>query len=707
MRKTYAEAVACGLTAQNPVFANPPKSAFAQAMSRAPVATFIQSNSEPKTADVEVPMTMNHPGTNTTTSHQSTVAYTLNGAKSLASLAPLAPDDPKSNSTPFHGRSAFFFSVTRNLLTCESELRKLLATADSENTRDTLVLVFHLRNCRKKNGGKGERDLWRKCVQWYVETGKGDLIQKNLPTVVEVGRWDDVLFCPGGYDYMAKQLLTDWDTLQEHDGCSDELKTSLPVISLAAKWAPSACISTKKSKGKSELMIAALNRVLSDNHDSAVSNTKKMTISLFREKEYRQMLSAMRRHLRVTESLMCDNKWEDIDFNQVPSNAMHNYGKKLILNQNARKRSRSRTPVQSRRHTRSSLRQQRTSAKRQLLGSSSRSIPGAFYRHCPSSFAEWTASLKSGKTVDGKVVKVNASQLFPHQIVRQLIEQGHLCAVECDGDDDSDGDGGGDNDNDGDGGGDNDNDGDGDDDNDGDGVETLTSVEQSTALAEAQWKVIEDDVRSRGTLSGCLFVTDVSGSMNTRIDSSSTRAVDVAISLSLLGSRCSTGIFQNTLITFSEKPNFFQIPEGSLLRAINAIEAMDWGSSTNLQSVFELILTRAAEFQLPQSEMPKMVCIISDMEFNVADPSNRSTNFEAIKQKYAASGYELPTVCFWNVASRSQQFPTSADEKGTILLSGFSSSMLTMIMNNGFANVNSWEVVQRVIDTDTYKSIVV
>ena len=696
MRKTYAEAVAYGLTAQHPVFATPPQSSFARAMLKTPMATFVQINPVPMTTDVAAPTTTDPVETNPS-SHQSTVAYTLNGAKSLASLA---SGESKSSAEPFHARSAFFFSVTRNLLTCESELRKLLAAADSENTRDTLVLVFHLRNCRKKNGGKGERDLWRKCVQWYVETGKGDLIQKNLPTVVEVGRWDDVLFCPGGYDYMAKQLLTDWDTLQEHDGCSDELKTTLPVISLAAKWAPSACISTKKSKGKSELMIAALNRVLSDNHDSAVSNTKKMTISLFREKEYRQMLSAMRRHLRVTESLMCDNKWEDIDFNHVPSNAMHNYGKKLICNQNAQKRSRSKTPVQSRCFSR----KQRIRAKRQLSRSNSSSIPGAFYRHCPSSFAEWTASLKSGRNADGKVVKVNASQLFPHQIVRQIIEQSRLCAAEG-----GDGCGGGDDDNDGDGCGDDDNDGDGggDDDNDDDGVRISKSAEQSTILPEAQWKVIEDDVRSRGTLSGCLFVTDVSNSMNTCIDSSSTRAVDVAISLSLLGSRCSTGIFQNTLITFSEKPNFFQIPEGSLLRAVNAIKAMDWGMSTNIQSVFELILSRATEFQLPQSEMPKIVCIISDMEFNVADPSNRSTNFEAIKQKYAASGYELPIMCFWNVASRSQQFPTSADEKGTILLSGFSSSMLTMIMKNGFANVNSWEVIQCVIDTDTYKSIVV
>ncbi len=534
---------------------------------------------------------------------------TLNGAFSLATTQP--PDFKE----PINGRIAFFFSVTRNLLDDIPRLYQLLAEADSENAKDALVLVFHLRNCRKKNGGKGERDLWRKCIQWYIDNGKSEMIEKNLSSVVEIGRWDDVLVCPGGYNYMAKQLLDDWDTIK-----SVQLsESSFPTISLAAKWAPSACMRTKKSKGKSRLMIEALNRLMSESK------------ICFREKEYRQMLSALRKHLKVLERTMCDNNWDKIDFNSVSSNAMQLYGKKNISDGKEIKRRRitfERTPK-----------------------------PGAFLRHCKESFIQWSEGLKMGKNAIGESVKVNASQLFPHEIVKEVWK--------------------------------------------------MKDSEENLIL-EAQWKVIEEDVKSRGILNNCLFVTDVSGSMLQVIDNSNTTAMDIAISLSLLGSRCSSGSFKNQLVTFSSSPSFFQVPEGNLIGAVKSIHCMEWGISTNLQSVFEMILSHAYMFNISESEMPKTLCIISDMEFDIATKSNDTTNYQEIKQKYADAGFKLPTICFWNVASHSNQFPVVANDSGTILLSGYSSSMLSLIMSHGMSSeINPWTIVQQILESDAYKSIVV
>ena len=547
---------------------------------------------------------------NSQSQNSAPLTKTLNGALSLATTQ---PQDLKES---INGRIAFFFSVTRNLLHDIPRLHKLLEDADSENTKDALVLVFHLRNCRKKNGGKGERDLWRKCIQWYIDNGKSEIIEKNLSSVVEIGRWDDVLVCPGGYNYMAKQLLDDWDTIK-----SVQLsKSSFPTISLAAKWAPSACIKTQKSKGKSRLMIEALNRVMSEPK------------ICFREKEYRQMLSALRKHLKVLERTMCDNKWDEIDFNSVSSNAMQLYGKKNISNG-------------------------KKIIKRRRITVERTPKPGAFLRHCKESFTLWSEGLKMGKNAVGQSVKVNASQLFPHEIVKEAWK--------------------------------------------------MKNSEENLIL-EAQWKVIEEDVKSRGILSNCLFVTDVSGSMLQVIDDANTTAMDIAISLSLLGSRCSSGSFKNQLVTFSSTPSFFQIPEGNLIGAVNSIHGMESGMSTNLQSVFEMILSHAYIFKISESEMPKTLCIISDMEFDIATKSNDTTNYQEIKQKYADAGFKLPTICFWNVASNSNHFPVVANDAGTILLSGFSSSILSLIMSHGVSSeINPWIIVQQILESDTYKSIVV
>ena len=69
----------------------------------------------------------------------------------------------------------------------------------------------------------------------------------------------------------------------------------------------------------------------------------------------------------------------------------------------------------------------------------------------------------------------------------------------------------------------------------------------------------------------------------------------------------------------------------------------------------------------------------------------------------------MPVLVFWNVRSSqsTQQFPVSADENGTILLSGFSSSMMIDLMENDFKNVNPWKIVRKIIDSDIYKDVIV
>lgn len=141
--------------------------------------------------------------------------------------------------------------------------------------------------------------------------------------------------------------------------------------------------------------------------------------------------------------------------------------------------------------------------------------------------------------------------------------------------------------------------------------------------------------------------------------------------------------------------------------AVDRLKNMDWGGTTNIQGVFDLVLERAKRFKIDQSEMPKCIVIVSDMEFDSCN--HTKTNFETIKAKFETSGYTMPMLVFWNVrsSSTSQQFPVSATEDGVILLSGYSAAIMQELLTDGLTNINPWKIVRRIIDSDVYKNIVV
>ena len=58
------------------------------------------------------------------------------------------------------------------------------------------------------------------------------------------------------------------------------------------------------------------------------------------------------------------------------------------------------------------------------------------------------------------------------------------------------------------------------------------------------------------------------------------------------------------------------------------------------------------------------------------------TNFEEIDRKYKEAGLERPTLIFWNVSSGAEeQQPVTFDESGTILINGYSPSIMKLILS--------------------------
>jgi hypothetical protein len=82
----------------------------------------------------------------------------------------------------------------------------------------------------------------------------------------------------------------------------------------------------------------------------------------------------------------------------------------------------------------------------------------------------------------------------------------------------------------------------------------------------------------------------------------------------------------------------------------------------------------AIKNKLTEEEMVKQVFVFSDMQFDQAqnEEDRWTSSYERIKQSYAAAGYEMPKLIFWNMAGDNTSKPTTMDDVNTALVSGYS-----------------------------------
>ena len=213
---------------------------------------------------------------------------------------------------------------------------------------------------------------------------------------------------------------------------------------------------------------------------------------------------------------------------------------------------------------------------------------------------------------------------------------------------------------------------------------------QNVSAVEAQWNALPNYME--GSTERIIPVCDVSGSM-------SGLPMDVSVSLGIYISERNEGIFKDAFLTFSESPQMNYL-KGTLSQRMRQLERADWGMSTNLQATFDLILNSAIREELPESEMPTKLLIISDMEFNEA---SNMTNLDAIREKYKASGYKLPQIVFWNVNGRLGNSPASVSDAGIGLVSGFSPAILKSILKGEI--YGPYQLMLDAVATERYSRI--
>ena len=107
----------------------------------------------------------------------------------------------------------------------------------------------------------------------------------------------------------------------------------------------------------------------------------------------------------------------------------------------------------------------------------------------------------------------------------------------------------------------------------------------------------------------------------------------------------------------------------------------DWGGSTNLRKVFDLILADAIISELKPDQMISTLIIFTDMQFDSVCHDSEST-FDYAHNIYEAHGYPLPKIVCWNLrTSVTKSLPITADSTNYVMLSGFSAELLKHILN--------------------------
>lgn len=447
------------------------------------------------------------------------------------------------------------------------EIVNLFTRAYAEDKLLAMKILFYFRDVRE---GQGERNTFRILMN-YLGQNYADVARKNLYNVPFYGRFDDLYSLVGTpledevFALFAKQLKQDLHNMKTGES-----------VSLLAKWLKSENTSSEES--------CRLGRKTREALDLT-------------PKRYRKILSALRNYINVLETKMCAGKWDEINFEQVPSKASLNYRK-------------------------------------------------AFGRHDQTRYAAYLESVKKGEK------KMNATAVYPYEIFRSLVKNPY--------------------------------------------GEPAPSA-QEILQADLQWKAMPNWMGKKEHKG--IVIADCSGSMFSGVPN-----IFVAVSLAIYFAERNVGPFKDLWMNFSESPSFQRLMGSNLYEKYQNMDKNNWGGTTNLQSAFDMIINTAIQNKVTQKDMPAVLYIVSDMEFDAAgNYSNNTTNFQVMKDKYEAAGYQIPRVVWWNVSGRNENFPIRMDDTGTCIVSGCSPSILKSLLSA--ESFDPMSIVYETINTPRYERV--
>ena len=182
----------------------------------------------------------------------------------------------------------------------ESDCINMFMSAYKEDPSLALKCLFWLRDIR---GGQGERRFFRLCLQWLAMKHKEEVCHL-IPYVAEYGRYDDLfeLFDTPCEPEMLGYIKYVIDKNEDH---------------LVYKWMPSINTSSKNTQARGRKIAREFGLT---------------------EREYRKMLSEGRKACNLVETLMSQNRWDEIAFNKLPSRAGILYSKAFARREETKER---------------------------------------------------------------------------------------------------------------------------------------------------------------------------------------------------------------------------------------------------------------------------------------------------------------------------------------------------------------------------------
>lgn len=215
----------------------------------------------------------------------------------------------------------------------------------------------------------------------------------------------------------------------------------------------------------------------------------------------------------------------------------------------------------------------------------------------------------------------------------------------------------------------------------------------------AQWEALPNYVGDANILP----LVDVSGSMTSPVggygSGSKTSCLDVAVSLGLYLADKNKGKFKDTFLTFSSNPQLLNL-KGNVVEKCNQMVRSSWEMGTNLHAALAKILDTAIKGNVPQEEMPEMLLILSDMQFNGCVAHDDSA-INMIKRKYEEAGYDAPAVVFWNLNAK-DNVPVKHDKSGVALVSGFSPAIVKSVLSTDMEQFTPYGVMLKAVMIDRY-----
>lgn len=460
----------------------------------------------------------------------------------------------------------------------DADVINLFKNAYEENPVYALKCLFYIRDVR---GGQGERRFFRVCMRWLANADV-QAARRNLIHVPEFGRWDDL------YEFVGTRLEADAFAIMKHQLALDvQCKTP----SLLAKWLKSENTSSAESR--------QLGRI--------TRNYFNMTA-----RQYRKTLSVLRQRINVLERLMSENRWDEIEFDKIPSRAGMIY-------------------------------------------------KNAFARHDLERAKNENVQTYADFAKD-TTKKVNAKTLYPYECVAEAVKVAHRSYV-------------------------------------------YNFEDTNRLMVNKYWDNLTDYFNN-ATFNG-IAVVDTSGSMT---GSEASAPINVAISLGLYCAEHNSGPFANYYISFASRPQMIRTDGVDFVDKVNRIYRTNLVDNTNIEAVFDLMLNVAKRPGVKESDIPKNVIIISDMEFDSAvggywsrsnvNSHNVETVLEGVARKWAQYGLELPHLIFWNVDARQNNIPMLGNGRVSFV-SGFSPSIFETIMSGK----TGYDLMMEKLNTERYACI--